>query len=457
MPVHQEPAAFLEPAVFRDRAEAGRRLAASHLQHLRGQDVVVAGLTRGGVPVAFEVARALGAPLDVIVVRKLGLPFQPEVAMGAVAEGGVRLVDPAAAAGAMVNPNHLRVIEDRARAEVHRLTARLGELHGRYSLAGRTVVIVDDAFATGATAQAACRVVRARAAGRVLLAAPVASHQAILRLKADADEVIATEVTDEIGGIGHWYTDFAEASDDDVVRLLERDAGTPAESQPPRPPISTSQTWIPAGDADLPAVLSVPDGADGLIIAALVSADGRHSARSRTVARSLNDAGLATLLLDLVDRQEEARRAALLDLRLLGRRLALATREARAGFRWIGYLGAEHGAAVAVWAAGEPDCDVAALVSRGGRPDLAGARLNAVRAPTLLVVGERDPAVLRLNRQALARLPGVGDLVVIPGAGHLFAEPGTLAAATASARDWFLRHAPRPDEQLGSGVNRVLG
>jgi putative phosphoribosyl transferase len=162
------------------------------------------------------------------------------------------------------------------------------------------------------------------------------------------------------------------------------------------------------------------------------------------VARILNEAGLGTLLFDLLTRAEEHDRANVFDIDLLVDRLDRATawlraRPEAAGLRF-GYFGASTGAAAALGAAGQPGSDIAAVVSRGGRPDLAGARLTVVRAPTLLVVGEEDHAVLALNRQAQAQLPCESRLVVVPGATHLFEEPGTLQVAAAAARDWFVEH-----------------
>ena len=178
------------------------------------------------------------------------------------------------------------------------------------------------------------------------------------------------------------------------------------------------------------------------------SGSSRHSPRNRYVASVLNDAGLATLLFDLLTVTEEHHRANVFDIDLLARRLVdvtgwLRTRPEAARLR-IGYFGASTGAAAALWAATEPGADVAAVVSRGGRPDLAAQRLGAVTAPTLLIVGGRDDVVLDLNRQAQAQLRCESRLAVVPGATHLFEEPGTLQVAAELARDWFITHlAPR--------------
>ena len=195
----------------------------------------------------------------------------------------------------------------------------------------------------------------------------------------------------------------------------------------------------------------MPVDATGLVVFAHGSGSSRHSHRNRYVAEIVTKAGLGTLLFDLLTQGEEADRANVFDIGLLARRLIDATRWLRAqpgaaGLP-VGYFGASTGAAAALWAAAEPGIAIAAVVSRGGRPDLAGSRLGYVRAPTLLIVGGRDDVVLGLNRDAQAGLRCENQLAVVPGATHLFEEPGTLAAAAGLARDWFAGHlarSPRP-------------
>jgi putative phosphoribosyl transferase len=184
------------------------------------------------------------------------------------------------------------------------------------------------------------------------------------------------------------------------------------------------------------------------------SGSSRHSPRNRHVATVLNRAGLGTLLFDLLTTDEEHDRANVFDIDLLAVRLLEVTRWLRTqpdldGLR-IGYFGASTGAAAALWAATEPDADVAAVVSRGGRPDLAAPRLAMVTAPTLLIVGGADDVVLDLNREAQAQLRRCeSHLTVIPGATHLFEEPGTLQAAAEGARDWFTGHLVPPPRRAG--------
>ncbi len=195
--------------------------------------------------------------------------------------------------------------------------------------------------------------------------------------------------------------------------------------------------------------LTLPNGATGVVVFAHGSGSSRHSPRNRYVAAVLNQAGLGTLLFDLLTAGEEHDRANVFDIDLLAHRLVDVTRWLRAqpaaSSLPIGYFGASTGAAAALWAATEPGAGIAAVVSRGGRPDLAGPRLRAVTAPTLLIVGGNDDVVVDLNRRAQAQLRCESRLAVVPGATHLFEETGTLQAAAGLARDWFTSHlAPRP-------------
>lgn len=206
---------------FVDRADAGRRLGA-RLGHLRDENTVVLGLPRGGVPVAFEVARALGAPLDIIVVRKLGVPTQPELGMGAIGEDGVRVINDDVVRHALVSEAELAAVEVRERAELDRRVSLFRGHRPRHSLTGRTALIIDDGIATGSTARAACQVARALGATRVVLAVPVAPSLWGDRLMDDADELIALQEVDDFWGVGQFYENFTQTPDADVIACLQR-------------------------------------------------------------------------------------------------------------------------------------------------------------------------------------------------------------------------------------------
>lgn len=219
--------------MFRDRSEAGRRLAEA-LIPMRSESPVVLGLPRGGVPVANEVAKALGAPLDVIVVRKLGIPYQPEVAMGAVGEQDVRLVEWGVVSLAGVSATEVREAVERETDEVRRRARLFRGERPPLDIEGRTVIVVDDGIATGATIGAAVRVARVLGAARVVVAAPVAPPEVTMRLRHTADEVVVLETPHPFRSVGEAYVDFQQVPERVVATILRSSvANTPGTSISP--------------------------------------------------------------------------------------------------------------------------------------------------------------------------------------------------------------------------------
>jgi putative phosphoribosyl transferase len=474
---------------FRDRTDAGQALAHS-LEDLRGTDVVVLGLPRGGVPVAYEVARALGAPLDVIVVRKLGVPYQPELAMGAIGEGGIRVSNDEVIRRGNITPQEIAAVEQRERADLVQQAQRFRAGRPHVEVAGRTAVIVDDGIATGSTAAAASQVARQLGATRVILAVPVGAAESIGALQTVCDEVICLHAPQYFMAVGTFYDNFRHVSDTEVSDLLARaleavqvragkevaGADPPAVSkwasgrrwrasdphdlrpgalmrdavQTPSPPERDEDVRlrVAGGAIVLDGHLTIPANAAGTVIFVHGSGSSRHSPRNRFVATQLNDAGLGTLLFDLLTRDEEVERAHVFDIQALAARLADVTcwlREQPGGLHAaLGYFGASTGAAAALWAAAEPGAHIDAVVSRGGRPDLAETRLPDVHCPTLFIVGSRDEVVLGLNKQAQQQLRCPNRLSIVPGATHLFEEPGALGTVTRLAREWFAGHFAPP-------------
>jgi len=422
---------------FTDRRAAGRVLG-ERLSSLALEDPVVIGLARGGVPVAYEIADRLDAELDVLVVRKIGAPGNPEFGIGAVAEGGVGVLDRDTIRALLISTEELEAAIARATVEVK---ARVQRYRGRrpsLDVEGRTAIVVDDGLATGGTARAALRAVRARGPRRLVLAVPVGAPETVHTLREEADLVVCLLQPESLLAVGLWYEHFEPTSDAEIAALLDGDPADP----PARARLSSREVRIPA--EEIAGDLVLPDDARGLIVFAHGSGSSRFSPRNRQVARALNERGLGTLLLDLLRPEEERDRSNVFDIDLLSQRLVAATRWARAqpdlvGLP-IGYFGASTGAAAALSAAAELEEGVAAVVSRGGRPDLAADRIAKVRAPVLLIVGGRDELVLELNREVERRLNAPSELAIVPGATHLFEEPGALEEVSKLAGAWFERN-----------------
>ena len=205
---------------FRDRTDAGRQLAGRLAAYANRPDVIVLGLPRGGVPVAAEVARSLGAPLDVFLVRKLGVPGQAELAMGAIAEGGASVLSEDLIATLQIPRALVEEVAARERVELDRRERLYRGARPAPDLHGRTAILVDDGLATGSTMEAAVRALRALEAARVVVAVPVGARESCERIGRLADEIVCAYTPSWFSAVGQWYEDFSETSDDEVSRLL---------------------------------------------------------------------------------------------------------------------------------------------------------------------------------------------------------------------------------------------
>jgi putative phosphoribosyl transferase len=456
-----------EQIVFQDRADAGRRLAVQLRAYANRKDVIVLGIPRGGVPVAFEVAKALEAPLEIFISRKLGVPGQEELAFGAVASGGVRVLDREIVEGVGISPAQIDQITERAKKELERREKLYRGARLPRQVEGKTVILVDDGIATGSSMHAAIKALRQRNPARIVVAVPVAPLSTCSRLRPVVDELVCASTPKYFYAIGQFYQDFSQVADEEVTELLQRaaksdlqkvvedDPGGPERSATMNPgrrselDADRREVSIDVEGVTLEGSLAVPKGAEGLVLFAHGSGSSRHSPRNRYVAQILRSQGVATLLFDLLTRKEESIDQYTAELRFdipfLAKRLMGVT-------KWImnspemknlkmGYFGASTGAAAALVAAAELPEVVSAVVSRGGRPDLAQDALGAVRASTLLIVGGADEPVIGMNQEAMAKLRcAEKKLVIIPGATHLFEESGTLEEVARIAAEWFAQH-----------------
>jgi putative phosphoribosyl transferase len=438
---------------FIDRSDAGRRLA-RRLSHLNLGDAVVLGLPRGGVAVAAEVANALHLPLDVIVVRKLGLPFQSELAMGAIGEDGIRVMNDDVVQSSEVSESDIWAAEAHERTELERRVTLYRGNRNRVSIRGRTAVIVDDGVATGSSAKAACQVARAQGARQVVIAVPVAPSDWDERIGPDADLCVALTTPPGFAAVGQFYDHFEQATDADVTsclrqsdeRLLEAGAGSSVDIRSGFGTDRDVNIAVTHSELIGHLVVSPSDSrtAPAMVILVHGSGSSRLSPRNRFVASVLNAAGLGTLVIDLLTPDEEHDRTKVFDIEKLAHRLIEVTNWLRscpgfAGCR-VGYFGSSTGGAVALCAAANPGLDISAVVSRGGRPDLAAQHVSAVHCPTLFIVGANDDVVLDLTQRCQEHVLCPNELQVIPGASHLFEEPGSLEQVAVLARSWFVRH-----------------
>lgn len=424
---------------FTDRDEAAHLLA-EELKEYRDTDTVVLALPRGGVPLGHIIASKLRLPLDIELIKKIGYPGQPEYAVGAVSLHSQ-----------VLNPD-INLPQDYYDEQIARVRHELRERYRRYKGArkpvevkGRTVLLVDDGIATGYTIMAAAQLIRAANPARIVVAVPVASPRVLDKLSGYVDEIVCLHAPAHFQAVGQFYEDFSEVTHGDVVRLLtEAEHSSEHSNRHKHNTMGKYEVKIRIGAEELMGNLHIPANATGIVIFSHGSGSSRHSSRNRYVASVLEDEGFGTLLFDLLTEEEDRIYENRFDIPLLIQRLVHVTQwlqsQEELQHMPMGYFGASTGAASALGAAAELGGAIKAVVSRGGRPDLALPVLPRVKAATLLIVGSLDHPVIGMNEEAYDALNTERTLTIVPGASHLFEEPGKLEEVAHLAMEWFRHH-----------------
>ena len=353
---------------------------------------------------------------------------------------------------------------DREKEEIQKRIQKYRGGKAPASLFGRTVILVDDGLATGATARVSAKYVQSKGAKRVIVAAPVCAQDTASTLRSEVEQVVCLSEPEIFYAVGLHFQDFEQVSDEEVISLLSQvkifsqgnnmsKENSMSETTPKRTRKEIT-IHFPMG-IKTDAILQFPESSKGTVIFAHGSGSSRLSPRNQQVATQLNDAGLGTLLFDLLTEEEAQNRSNVFNIPLLAKRLVEATtwlkNQEEAKNLPIAFFGASTGGGAALWAAAELKDEICAVVSRGGRPDLALPKLPQVTAATLLIVGGADPEVIDLNKKALQYLKNA-KLVIVPAATHLFEEPGALEQVSREANAWFLKHFAKTSEEKRRGA-----
>jgi predicted phosphoribosyltransferase len=420
---------------FADRHDAGRRLAAV-LDEFRYEDPVVVGIPPGGMAVAGEVARALAAPLDVVVLCALVASEEPRRPIGVLGECGVTVLDAGVAKELDLGSDDVDAGIERANHDLDRLLAEYHPTRRRIAVAGRTVLLVDDGLVSARNAQAAARSLRERGATRVILAVPVAEPGCATQMRKWVDQVVCLEYDRGPRPLRLWYDDFGETAEAEIAALLSEHGGARERA---------AEIDVVPGTV-LNGHLTVPWGAYARGAVLLAGGSRRRSSApcSASLAAALNRAGLATLQLDLLRPADEFDTGNVFDVDALAERLVGATRWLRAQPETarlaLGLLGSDIGSAAALAAAARLRAGICVVVTCDGRPDRARPWLSRVLAPVLMISVEPDARALGRSRDAQRRLRGVSDLAVVrkpPGARDR-QEAGARVASLAI--DWVTEH-----------------
>ncbi|HEY8269389.1 MAG TPA: erythromycin esterase family protein [Pseudobdellovibrionaceae bacterium] len=431
---------------FQNRIEAGIILADKLLHSLKQgtkggkkEKPLVLAIPRGGVPVAYEVAKKLQADLDLLIVKKIGTPENPELAIGAVSEEGTPWLNSKIINHFNIKNADIQAMVEKKLEEVQSQVRRLRGSRPAIPVEGRVLIIVDDGIATGATLRAAIHLLRERQPEKIIIAVPVAPEATLESLRQIADEVVCLETPFPFIAVGDWYQDFSQVSDEEVISLLHGKV-VPDEI------VGKEMTYYD-GTIELKADLQLVANMKGLVVFIHESEGSRHSRGNLQVAEELNKIGFATLVPALLTERESEDRKNIFNMELLIDRLLKVSdaviphlAQVHGVHSSLAYFGTGTGAAVALGAAAKSSRDIFAIISHGGRPDLVNKYLRRVKSPTLLMVSEADLEVITLNELAAQRLATVQMVIII--------ELEAIAEVVEYTADWLLQYAPRPKAPL---------
>ena len=431
--------------LFHNRRNAGTLLANKISQILLDKkNTIVIALPRGGVPVAFEVAKKLQVPLDVILVKKIGAPSFPELSVGAVSENNEVFYNEDLIERLGYEVSDMKPFKDHAVAELQKTKLSLRREFPLLSLEGKDIILVDDGIVTGVTMEVVIQLLRQKKVRKIIVASPISSQVALTKLGSHVDMVEVIMVLPTVTSVGEWYEDFTQVETEDVIDILSE-----ASSLQNIDEIKSVEVMIKDSNITLEGNINTPEKIKSWIIFAHGSGSSHKSIRNINVASELSKAGHGTLLFDLLTTEEDAF-SNRFNISLLSKRLVMATRWLIKSKYYkegtpIGYFGASTGAAAALEAVGRMDEQnlTYAIISRGGRPDMVEKKvLSSIYIPVLLIVGEEDHEIIELNKIAAESLPNC-RLSIVANATHLFEEPGTLEEVTKLAIHWFDGHVPR--------------
>jgi putative phosphoribosyl transferase len=455
--------------MIHSRSAAGRNLARALLKYRKQPHVLVLAITRGGVPIAAEIARELQAPLDLMVFRTIGTPAHADVAMGALAAGGTRVVDGAITGALGIGSNEVECMAVREETELERSLVAVRGSRPIPAIADRCVILVDEGVVSGATLRMAIRALRAQRPQRLVAASPVGSIEAVAQVRRLADEVVCLATPAPFGTVGQWYAEYPQVTDEEVKALLMEAwraeaqrahapcAGPRAATGFGGSPPAAARMWcttsvrLHSGKRLHEGSLTMPEHASGLVLVAHAGAGSASANLACAVAETFVEHGLATLHFDLMGSEEGRAGAAgeglRRDVKLIaervGRVLEWISHEPELRGLPVGLFATDIAAAAALEAAAASR-EVSAIVALSGRPDLVDPSSARRGPPTLFLIGGADPQGLALTAEAAVHMGSGHRVEVIPGATALFPEAHMLEQAARHARAWLAAHLARP-------------